>query len=203
MKKVIFVLMLLIILLGCKKADNTDDYAGGNMQYDSFRGSSSSIANRVQLEAFDKCMDKFDFNKYKGKTVDIKIYAANDHVTEQIKNLVNIQFIKNSIQIPKQENSKSKSMKCDYSLEVNAICGGYLFYPGIIFHHYESTARVIVLEKTLKDETHYYDSGYQEASIFKAVFTDEFRSSVYIIFFLFIGLLLLRYDVMKGFIKKT
>ncbi len=164
------------------------------MQYDSFRGSSSSIVNRVQMEAFDKCLLKFDFSKYKGKVVASKVYAANDHVKEQITSLLNISFIKNGILVPKQEIDKKKSTppKYDYSLEVNAVCGGYHFYPGFIFYNYQSTARVVVLEKTPIGDTHFFDSSYQEASLFQPVFTEEFRTSIYILVFAIIGVIAFR-----------
>ncbi len=196
MKRLVFALALCFILSACaKKEEPTDDYAGGNMQYDLFRGSSSSIVNRVQLEAFDKCLQKFDFSKYKGKVVATNVYAANDHVKEQILSLLNISFIKNGILTPKQEIDKKKSIppKYDYSLEVNAVCGGYHFYPGFIFYNYQSTARVVLLEKTPKGETHFFDSSYQETSLFLPVFTQEFRTSIYIIIFAVIAVLAYRF----------
>jgi hypothetical protein len=81
--------------------------------------------------------------------------------------MLHILFIKNGILIPKQEyeKGKPKSPKYDYTLEINAVCGGYHFYPGFIFYTYESTARVVMLEKTSKGETWYFDSNYQETSL--------------------------------------
>src|ERR1039457_3858978 len=164
MKNLIYVLALsLILLAGCAKKEIADDSAGGNMQYDAFRGSGSSVVNRVQYEAFSKCLRKFDFSKYKGKVVNINIGAGNPHVTEQIKTLLNVIFVKNGIFTPKKEfdNGKELPPKYDLALELNAVCGGYHFYPGIIFSNFKSTARLVMIESTPVAATQYFDSGYQ------------------------------------------
>jgi hypothetical protein len=191
MKKISCIFVLCIVLAGCQKKSAEDEYSGGNMQYDSFRGSSSSIVNRVQLEAFDKCLQQFDFARYRGKVVEVVVYAANDHVKDQITTLLNVLIMKNGILTPKQEfeKGKPKQPKVDYSLEINAVCGGYHFYPGFIFYNYQSTARAYMLERTPNGESRFFDSNYQEISLFKPVFTDEFRISVYILFFMVIGLM--------------
>jgi hypothetical protein len=200
MRKIVYIFILCLTLTGCQKKSEGDDYSGGNMQYDSFRGSSSSVVNRAQLEAFDACLRQFDFAKYKGRMVEVAVYAANDHVQEQIKTLLHVLFIKNGILTPVQgsQGGKPKSPKADYSLEINAICGGYHFYPGFVFYHYQSTARVVLLEKTTQGGTRSFDSNYQEISLFKPVFTDEFRTAVYLSFFLIIGILIFRLGVHKG-----
>ena len=199
MKKMIIIFALCLVFTSCKKNNEGDDLAGGNMQYDSFRGSSSSIVNRVQLEAFDKCLKQFDFEKYKGKIVEVTVYAANDHVKEQITTLLNLFFVKNWILTPKQEfiNGKPIQPKVDYTLEINAVCGGYHFYPGFIFYNYQSTARAVMLEKTPKGESRIFDSKYQETTIFKPVFTEEFRTSVYILVFGIICLIAFRLGAFK------
>jgi hypothetical protein len=201
MKNLIYVLALsLIVLTGCAKKEIVDDGAGGNMQYDSFRGSSSSVVNRVQYEAFSKCLRKFDFSKYKGKVVNINISAGNPHVTEQIKALVNVNFVKNGIFASKKEydNGKELPPKYDYSLDINAVCGGYHAYPGFILYNFKSTARLIMLESTPAATNRYYDSGYQESSLLLPVFTDEFRASIYILIFSAAGLIVFRFGLYKG-----
>jgi len=201
MKNLIYVLALsLIVLTGCAQKEMVDDGAGGNMQYDAFRGSSSSVVNRVQYDAFNKCLRKVDFSKYKGKVVNINVNAGNPHVTEQIKTLLNVYFIKNGILTPKKEydNGKELPPKYDLALEVNAVCGGYHFYPGFIFYNFKSTARLIMLESTPAATTQYYDSGYQESSLFRPVFSEEFRASIYILIFSAIGLIVFRFGLHKG-----
>lgn len=206
MKKLVFIFVLLcIISAGCaKKYEPGEEPAGGNMQYDSFRGSSSSIVNRVQFEAFNKCLEQFDFSKYKGKALDVSVYAANSHVTEQIKTILNVLFIKNGILVPKQEyeKAKQKSPKYDYALEINAVCGGYHFYPGFVFYNYQSTARVVMLERTPKGEARCFDSNYQEASLFKPVFTEEFRTSLYVLLFAVLGWIAFRLGAFNGLKRK-
>ncbi len=194
----VFVL-LLIVLSGCAKKEIADDGAGGNMQYDSFRGSGSSVANRVQYEAFSKCLRKFDFSKYKGKVVNINVNAGNPHVTEQIKTLVNVILVKNGIFAAKKEydNGKELPPKYDYSLDINAVCGGYHFYSGFIFYNFKSTARLIMLESTTVATNRYYDSGYQESSLFLPVFSDEFIISIYVLIFSAIGLAAFRFGLFK------
>jgi hypothetical protein len=194
----VFVL-LLIVLTGCAKKEIVEDGAGGNMQYDSFRGSSSSVVNRVQYEAFSKCLRKFDFSKYKGKVVNINISAGNPLVTEQIKALVNVIFVKNGIFASKKEydNVKELPPKYDYSLDINAVCGGYHVYPGFILYNFKSTARLIMLESTPAATNRYYDSGYQESSLLLPVFTDEFRASIYVLIFSALGLIAYRFGLFK------
>ncbi len=194
----VFVL-LLIVLTGCAKKEIVEDGAGGNMQYDSFRGFGSSVVNRVQYEAFSKCLRKFDFSKYKGKVVNINVSAGNPHVTEQIKTLVNVIFVKNGIFVSKKEydNGKELPPKYDYSLDINAVCGGYHFYPGVILYNFKSTARLIMLESTPAATNRYYDSGYQESSLFLPVFSDEFITSIYVLIFSAIGLVAFRFGLFK------
>jgi hypothetical protein len=186
MRNLVFVVVLLLIgVTGCAKKEYSDDSSGGNMQYDSFRGSSSSVVNRVQYEAFRKCIERFDFSKYKGKVVNCTIAAGNQQVTDQVRTLMNVAFIKNGILVPRKpyEKGREKPLKYDYSLDINAVCGGYHFYPGIIFHRFMSTGRLVMLESVPGGTTRYYDSDYQESSLFLPVFTDEFRVSLYILFF--------------------
>ena len=75
------------------------------------RGASSSAANRVQYEAFSKCLRKFDFTKYKGKVVNINVNAGNPHVTEQIKTLVNVNFVKNSYLLPRRNTIMARNYR--------------------------------------------------------------------------------------------
>jgi len=194
----VFVL-LLIVLTGCAKKEIVEDGAGGNMQYDSFRGSGSSVVNRVQYDASAKCLRKFDFSKYKGKVVNVNINAGNPHVTGQIKTLVNVIFVKNEIFAAKKEydNGKELPPKYDYSLDINAVCGGYHIYPGFILYNFKSTARLVMLESTPAATNRYYDSGYQEGSLLLPVFSDEFRISIYILIFSVIGLTAFRFGLFK------
>jgi hypothetical protein len=201
MRNLLFVVVLLLIgLSGCAKKESGDDGSGGNMQYDSFRGSSSSVVNRVQYEAFGKCIERFDFSKYKGKVVHCTIAAGNQQVTDQVRTLINVAFIKNGILVPPKtyEKGKEKPLKYDYSLDINAVCGGYHFYPGIIFHRYMSTGRLVMLESVPVGTTRYFDSGYQDSSFFLPVFTDEFRISLYILFFSVIALAAYRFGLFSG-----
>lgn len=204
MRSLIYVsVSILIILSGCGRNDSVDDNVVGNMQYDSFRGSSSSVVNRVQYEAISKCLKKLDFTKYKGKIVNINVSAGNAHVTEQIKTLLNVIFVKNGIFAPIKEYDNGKEMppKYEYSIELKAVCGGYHFYPGIIFYNFKSTARLIMLESSAAGATRYYDSGYQDSSIFLPVVTDEFRASIYVLIFSALGLTAFRFGLLN--VKKS
>jgi len=202
---VLVVMVLLVGLTGCAKKEMGDDGSGGNMQYDSFRGSGSSVVNRVQYEAFKKCIERFDFSKYKGKIVNCTVTAGNQQVTDQVKTLMNIAFIQNGILVPRKiyEKGKEKPQKYDYSLDINAVCGGYHFYPGIVFHRFMSTTRLVMMESVPGGATRYFDSNYQESSLFLPVFTDEFRVSVYILFFCVIGFMAHRCRLFSGPKKKV
>jgi len=197
---VLVVMVLLVGLTGCAKKEMGDDGSGGNMQYDSFRGSGSSVVNRVQYEAFKKCIERFDFSKYKGKIVNCTVTAGNQQVTDQVKTLMNIAFIQNGVLVPRKiyEKGKEKPLKYDYSLDINAVCGGYHFYPGIVFHRFMSTTRLVMLESVPGGATRYFDSNYQESSLFLPVFTDEFRVSLYVLFFCGIGLIGYRCGLFNG-----
>ncbi len=201
MRNLVFVVMVLLIgFTGCAKKDMGDDGSGGNMQYDSFRGSGSSVVNRVQYEAFKKCIERFDFSKYKGKIVNCTVMAGNQQVTDQVRTLMNIAFIQNGILVPRKsgEKGKEKPAKYDYSLDINAVCGGYHFYPGIVSHRFMSTTRLVMLESVPGGSTRYFDSDYQESSFFLPVFTDEFRVSLYILFFCAIGFIAHRCRLFSG-----
>lgn len=198
MKRIILIVnlvSLLVCLSGCGYHHEDYDYTGGNMRYDEFRGSSSSIANQVQLEGIKKCIEQFDFSKYRGKIVDVAIIAGNSQVETQLSTLLNIIFIKEGILTPKKEYDEKgnlKPYKYDYLLKLNVICGGYHFYPGIVFHKYQSTIRIVMLESEFEkeNESRYFDSGYQNVSVFKPAFTREFRISLYVAFFLLCALAL-------------
>lgn len=203
MQKIISILFILIIcflLAGCNGWNGDFERSGDyNMQYDLFRGGSSSVVNQVQLESIRKCLERFDFLKYRKKIVDIEVNAPNEFVTQQINTLMNIIFIKNEIKSPKKEYDEKgnlKPYKYDYLLKINAICGGYHFYQGVIFEKYESNVRIVILENTYDGKVKYFDSDYQNSSIFKPVFTGEFRVSLYIIFFLIIFIFLYRINIL-------
>lgn len=199
MKKIILIVSLLFLLSGC--ANDIDyDCTGSNMKYDEFRGSSSSIANQVQIEGIKKSLEQFDFSKYKGKTVDIEITAGNNQVEIQISTLLNIIFIKEGILTPKKEYDEKgnlKPYKYDYLLKLNAICGGYHFYSGMVFHKYQSTIRIVMLESKFENEneSRYFDSGYQSVSVFKPVLTQEYRISLYVFLFLLCTFALYRFGI--------
>ena len=205
MRKIVLIMALCLVVAGCQKKSEGDDYAGGNMQYDAFRGASSSLVNRVQLEAFDSCLRQFDFTKYRGNVVEAVVYAANDHVKQQITTLVHIVFIKNGILTPEQVSGgeNPKPPPADYVLELHAICGGYHFYPGIVFYNYRSTARVVMVEQTPRGESRFYDSDYRETSLFKPVFTDEFRVALYIAVFSLLGWAAFRLGAWKSTGRKN
>lgn len=193
MRKLILLAVIALCCTGCVSEDNESEYTRGNMQYDILRGNGSSVVNRAQMDAIVKALTKLNLARYKGERVTLDVVAENDQVKMQTVTLAQMMLAKSDTVVLKPAEDKEAAVKPDYTLELDILSGGYHNYPGIIFNRFESTVRVFLIERTAAEGTaRFFDSGYQEARVFRPVLTQEARVSLYILTFAILAFVLYR-----------
>ncbi|MBN2353896.1 MAG: hypothetical protein JXD23_15080 [Spirochaetales bacterium] len=199
MKKILFALAAVIIVLSCRASEDTDREG---YYYDKFRGDDSSIINLTQYESFLKCLNQFDFGRYRGTAITFSVNAPNDFVASQISAMMKSVCEKNDVAIV-VPRSDGRGRRLDkpaeaYDLQLNAICGGYHFYDGLFVKNYTSITRLILVENDLgKNHVSNYDSGYREYRYGTVELADAFKVFFFALLLLIAAVFLVKAVILR------
>jgi hypothetical protein len=199
MKKMIFAVLMVAIFFSCKGTGSSDREG---LFYDKFRGDDSSIINLTQYESLSMCLQQFDFSRYQGAEITYALNAPNDFVSGQLDALMRSICEKNNIRavsVKYDERGNRPGTRTEkYDLQVNAVCGGYYFYDGLLLKNYKSITRLIMAENEIeKKKIKNYDSGYREYQYATLEFTDIFKVFLYSLILLVIAVVLVKFVLLK------